>query len=98
MTSTLNNALDAAHAKGIGLISMKQIAGRMFGDAPKGNILEEVTRRVPKVAERELSPFQGLLHAIWSDERISSGCVSMREHDPNRGAGGADPRLQPPQA
>ena len=79
--SPLNKALDAAHAKGIGLISMKQIAGRMFGDAPKGNILDEVTRRVPTLAERKLSPFQGLLHAIWTDERISSVCVSMRNTD-----------------
>jgi uncharacterized protein len=79
--SPLNKALDAAHAKGIGLISMKQIAGRNFGDAPKGNILEEVTRRAPMLAEKKLSPFQGLLHAIWSDERISSVCVSMRNTD-----------------
>jgi uncharacterized protein len=79
--SPLNKALDVAHAKGIGLISMKQIAGRMFGDAPKGNILEEVTRRVPTLAEKKLSPFQGLLHAIWTDERISSVCVSMRNTD-----------------
>jgi predicted aldo/keto reductase-like oxidoreductase len=79
--SPLNKALDAAHAKGIGLISMKQIAGRMFGDTPKVDILKEVTRRVPTLAERKLSPFQGLLHAIWTDERISSVCVSMRNTD-----------------
>src|SRR6185437_17043170 len=29
--SPLNKALDAAHQKGIGLISMKQIAGHQFG-------------------------------------------------------------------
>ncbi len=76
--STLNKALDAAHARGIGLISMKQIAGRMFRDPARGDILEEVKRKFPTLAEKKLSPFQGLLHAIWTDERISSVCMSMR--------------------
>ena len=31
--------------------------------------------------ERKLSPFQGLLHAIWTDERISCVCMSMRNTD-----------------
>jgi aryl-alcohol dehydrogenase-like predicted oxidoreductase len=69
----LNRALDACHKRGIGLISMKQVAGRTD--------LEEVVRRVPTLKERGLSPYQGLLHAIWSDERISSCCVSMRNTD-----------------
>ena len=93
--SPLNKALDAAHKAGIGLISMKQIAGRMFGDAPKGNILEEVTKRVPTLAERKLSPFQGLLHAIWTDERISSVCVSMRNTDQIRENVDAARRYEP---
>jgi predicted aldo/keto reductase-like oxidoreductase len=76
--SPLNKALDAAWKKGIGLISMKQIASQTFGDRPKGDILKEVVQRVPVLAERKLSPFQGLLHAIWTDERISASCVSMR--------------------
>jgi predicted aldo/keto reductase-like oxidoreductase len=96
--SPLNKALDAAHAKGIGLISMKQIAGRMFGDAPKGNILEEVARRAPTLAEKKLSPFQGLLHAIWSDERISSVCVSMRNQDQIRENVEAARRYEPMKA
>jgi hypothetical protein len=33
---------------------------------------------VPVLAEKKLSRFQGLLHAIWTDERISACCVSMR--------------------
>jgi uncharacterized protein len=77
----LNKALDAAHAKGIGLISMKQIAGPNFGDAPRGNVLEEVAKKAPILKEKGLTPFQGLLYAIWSDERISSVCVSMRNTD-----------------
>ncbi len=79
--SALNKALDACYEKGIGLISMKQIAGKMFGDQPTVNILEEVAKRVPTLKERNLTPFQGLLHAIWSDERISSVCVSMKNLD-----------------
>jgi predicted aldo/keto reductase-like oxidoreductase len=93
--SPLNKALDAAHAKGIGLISMKQIAGRMFGDAPKGNILEDVQKRVPTLKERNLSPFQGLLHAIWTDERISCVCVSMKNTDQIRENTDAARRFEP---
>src|SRR5262249_38306493 len=52
--SPLNKALDAAHRRGIGLISMKQIAGHFLGDKPQGNILDEVVRRVPILAERKL--------------------------------------------
>jgi aryl-alcohol dehydrogenase-like predicted oxidoreductase len=73
----LNRALDACWKKGIGLISMKQVAGHFQnGDAKKG-LRDDVARRVPMLAERKLTPFQGLLHAIWTDERISSACVSM---------------------
>jgi predicted aldo/keto reductase-like oxidoreductase len=70
----LNRALDACHKRGIGLISMKQVAGQ-------SNILNEVPRRVPSLKAKKLSPYQGLLHAIWTDERISSSCVSMRNTD-----------------
>jgi predicted aldo/keto reductase-like oxidoreductase len=75
----LNKAIDAAWNAGIGLISMKEVAGRgPFGDQPKVDILQEVARRIPAVREKQLSPYQGLLHAIWSDERISTVCISMR--------------------
>ena len=43
----LNRALDACWKKGIGLISMKQIAGHFLSGERKGNILDEVARRVP---------------------------------------------------
>jgi predicted aldo/keto reductase-like oxidoreductase len=91
----LNRALDAAHKAGIGLISMKQIAGNMFGDKPQGNILDDVVRRVPTLGEKKLSPFQGLLHAIWTDERISSVCVSMRNTDQIRENVDAARRFEP---
>ena len=76
--SPLNKALDVAHEKKVGIITMKQIAGHGFGDEPKGNILDDVVKKVPMLSERKLSPFQGLLHAIWTDERISASCVSMK--------------------
>ena len=31
--------------------------------------------------EKGFSPYQGLLQAIWSDERITATCVSMRNTD-----------------
>lgn len=93
--SPLNKALDVAHKKGVGLISMKQIAVSGFGDAPKGDILKDVVAKVPTLAEKKLSPFQGLLHAIWTDERISSSCVSMRNTDQLRENTDAARRFEP---
>lgn len=93
--SALNKALDSCWEKGIGLISMKQIAGNFFGDRPQGDILKEVAQRAPTLAEKKLSPFQGLLHAIWTDERISSVCVSMRNTDQIRENVDAAHRYEP---
>jgi len=69
----MNRALDKCHKAGIGLISMKQVAGQWN--------LREISRRLPGLAEKGLTPYQGLLHAIWTDERFSSCCVSMRNTD-----------------
>jgi predicted aldo/keto reductase-like oxidoreductase len=66
----LNRALDACHAKNIGLVSMKQMAGHT-----------QVKDRVPVLLERGLNSYQGLLTAIWSDERISATCVTMMNTD-----------------
>jgi predicted aldo/keto reductase-like oxidoreductase len=93
--SPLNKALDAAWKKGIGLITMKQIAGVGFGDAPQGDILKDVAQRVPMLQERNLTPFQGLLHAIWTDERITASCVSMRNTDQIRSNVDAARRYEP---
>jgi uncharacterized protein len=67
--SDLNKALDACHKKQIGLVSMKQIAGQA---------LKVTSERVPSLKARGLSPVQGLLHAIWTDERFSATCVTMK--------------------
>ena len=93
--SPLNKALDVAWKKGVGLITMKQIASAQFGDKPKVNILDEVKRKVPTLAERNLTVFQGLLHAIWTDERISASCVSMRNTDQLRENADAARRFEP---
>ena len=74
----VNLALDAAHAKGIGLVSMKQLSG---SDAQRMELLGQVSLLVPGLQEKGLSPYQGLLQAIWTDERISSCCVSMKNLD-----------------
>jgi uncharacterized protein len=69
----MNRALDACHKAGIGLISMKQVAGNVN--------LDELAKGLPDLKEKGLTPYQGLLHAIWTDERFSSCCVSMRNTD-----------------
>ena len=78
----LNKALDTCAKKGIGIISMKQTAGKFLMDGtPKGQVLRDVVAKVPMLKERNLTPFQGLLHAICTDERISSVCTSMKNRD-----------------
>ncbi|WZO96443.1 aldo/keto reductase [Isosphaeraceae bacterium EP7] len=64
----LNKALDACHARNIGLVSMKQLAGQT----------EFTAERVPSIKAKGLTPAQGLLQAIWSDERFSASCVTLR--------------------
>ncbi len=79
----INKALDLAHEKGIGLISMKQLAGVQ---APgmgvpqyksRDEMLADVPNHVPSLKGKGFSNYQMLLQAIWSDERIASCCVSM---------------------
>ena len=69
----MNRALDACYNQGIGLISMKQVAGNMN--------LNEVGMLLPELTQQGLTPYQALLQAIWTDERFSSVCVSMRNTD-----------------
>ena len=71
----MDRALDACHKKGIGLVSMKQVSGN------SEKILKEVPKHVPSMQEKGLTGYQALLHAVWTDERISSSCVSMRNTD-----------------
>jgi uncharacterized protein len=59
----LDKALDACHAKGIGLIAMKTM--RSTKDVPK---------RLPELDKLGLTTHQAVLHSVWSDPRISSIC------------------------
>ena len=58
-----NKALDACHAKGIGLVAMKTM--RNSKDVPK---------RLPELDKLGLTTHQGILHAAWSNPRISAVC------------------------
>ena len=42
-----------------------------------------------------MTPFQGFLHAIWSDERISAACVAMQNTDQVRENADAARRFEP---
>ena len=70
--SPLNKALDACHKANIGLVSMKQIAGQASRSPQE---------RVPTLKAKGLTPAQGLFQAIWTDERFSASCVTMRNTD-----------------
>lgn len=65
-----DRALTACHEKGIGLIAMKTL--RHAGNVPK---------RIPEFEERGLTTHQAILHAVWSDPRISAICNSVRNFD-----------------
>ena len=85
--SPLNKALDACHAKGIGLVSMKQIGGQAL------KITED---RVPSLKAKGLTPAQGLLQAIWTDERFSASCVTLRNVEQTVENADAARRFEPP--
>ena len=70
--SRLNRAIDACHKKDIGLVAMKLVAG---------NLSKRVRFEAPTLQKRGLNPYQGVLQAIWSDERITSACVAMLNTD-----------------
>ena len=84
--SPLNKALDACHKANIGLVSMKQIAGQA---------LRVTQDKVPSLKERGLTPVQGLLHAIWTDERFSASCVTMRNNEQTLENADAARRFEP---
>jgi len=65
-----DRALTACHEKGIGLIAMKTL--RHAGNVPK---------RLPEFEELGLTTHQAILHAVWSDPRISAICNSLRNTD-----------------
>ena len=50
---------------------------------------------MPVLAERKLTPYQGLLHAIWTDERLSAVCATMHNTDHIRENTDAARRFEP---
>lgn len=84
--SRLNRALDACHKKNIGLVAMKLVAG---------NLANRVRFQAPTLQKRGLNPYQGVLQAIWSDERIASACVAMMNTDQINENTDAARRFQP---
>ena len=62
-----DRALTACHEKGIGLIAMKTLRHA-----------KEVPQRLPEFDKLGLTTHQALLHAVWSDPRISAICNSMQ--------------------
>src|SRR6185437_12808421 len=71
--SKLNRAIDACHKKNIGLVAMKLVAGNL--------VRRGVRIDAPMLQKRGLSPYQGMLQALWIDERISAACVAMFNTD-----------------
>lgn len=58
-----DKALDACHAKGIGLVAMKTMRD-----------VKDVPLRLPQFEKLGLTTHQAKLHACWSDPRIASIC------------------------
>ncbi len=84
--SRLNRALDACYKKNIGLVAMKLVAG---------NLSKRVRFQAPTLQQRGLNPYQGVLQAMWSDERIASACVAMSNTDEVNQNTDAARRFQP---
>ena len=61
-----DQALDAAHKAGIALVAMKTM--RNTSDVPK---------RLPEFDKQGLTVHQAVLHAVWSDPRISVVCNQL---------------------
>jgi aryl-alcohol dehydrogenase-like predicted oxidoreductase len=62
----LDNALEACHQAGIGLIAMKEM--QPYAKAPKQH---------PKLEGTGLTTHQMVLHRVWSDPRIASICSAI---------------------
>jgi uncharacterized protein len=61
-----DRALDACHAKGIALVAMKTMRNT-----------KELPVRLPEFDKLGLTVHQAVLHAVWSDPRISSICNQL---------------------
>ncbi len=96
----LNKAANSyASNKGIrpDLPPMKQTAGKFLGDgSPRGQVLRDIAARVPMLAERKLSPFQGLLAGDLDRRANQLGLhVTMKNRDEIRDNVDAAHRFEP---
>ena len=66
-----DQALGAAHNAGIALVAMKTL--RSAG--------KDIPKRVPDFDKLGLTTHQAMLHAVWSDPRISVACCQMENVD-----------------
>jgi predicted aldo/keto reductase-like oxidoreductase len=41
-------------------------------------MLSNIASKLPQFKDKGLQPYEMLLHAIWTDERISTSCVSLK--------------------
>lgn len=62
-----DQALDACHKAGIALVAMKTL--RAAG--------KDIPKRVPDFDKLGLTTHQAMLHAVWSDPRISATCCQL---------------------
>lgn len=80
-----DKALDACHKAGIGLIAMKTM--RNTKDVPK---------RLPEFDKLGLETHQAVLHAVWSDPRISAVCNMIDNVDQMEGSTSAARKYKEP--
>lgn len=76
-----NKALDACHKAGIGMISMKQMRRLHEAKRDVDKQGEVAAGLLPKFKEMGLTPYQAVLHSVWTDERITSICSAMANLD-----------------
>ncbi|HEX9048698.1 MAG TPA: aldo/keto reductase [Verrucomicrobiae bacterium] len=65
-----DQALEAAHKAGIGLVAMKTMRD-----------VQNVSKRLPEFDKLNLTTHQAKLHACWSDPRIAAVCVNIENVD-----------------
>lgn len=61
-----DRAVEACHRAGIGLVFMKVMRNA-----------KQVPKRLPEFDQLGLTTHQAVLHALWSDERVTAGCIWM---------------------
>jgi uncharacterized protein len=62
-----DQALEACHKAGIGLIAMKTLRGAG----------RDIPKRLPEFDKLGLTTHQAMLHAVWSDPRIAAVCCQL---------------------